>query len=99
MVYQRYSELGIIMQQGTRALGANVGFGGKTGTVSFPTRFPGTPQVLLSIMAGSSSLGRSETLRAVRAVSGSFQWRTTGSAGTVAWSAWMHLDRWPRRTA
>ena len=75
------------VQTGTRALGAGVGQGGKIGTVVFPTRMQGTPVVLLSKMAGSNSIGRVQPLRVQRVVSGSFQWQTTGSAGTFNWMA------------
>lgn len=83
----------IRVQTGTRALGAGVGQGGKIGTVVFPTRLQGTPMVLLSKMAGSSSVGRAMPLRVERVVSGSFQWRTTGSAGTFSWIAFSPQPR------
>ena len=99
MQHRSSAELGIILQQGTRALGPAIGLGGKIGTVTFPSRFPGTPQVSLSVMAGSSSVNRANALRVTRAVSGSFQFVSGGSAGTFAWSALMPLARWPSRSA
>jgi len=78
-----YRQRRIILQRGTHAMGANSG----AGTVSFGTRFAGTPFVALQAVAGSSSFGRTIHLTVTSRFSGSFNYRGSPAHGTFDWMA------------
>ncbi len=90
VVYRSYGVPMPQIQSGTRNKGV------VAGTISFPSAFGGTPEIILSNLGGTTALGRAQPLRVVSRFSGSFTYRASGSGGTIGWVAMRHPDGWRR---
>lgn len=71
----------------TTTLNGTHAMGGWAGTISFPIAFAGTPVVMLTQLAGSTSFGRTIQLGVRDLQSGSFTYRGSPGHGTFTWFA------------